>query len=40
VAAFFVVVSIHHYFMDAVIWRRENPETRYLAHDPPAPVAA
>jgi hypothetical protein len=29
-AAFFVVVNIHHYFMDNAIWRRENPETRYL----------
>jgi hypothetical protein len=29
-AAFFVVVNIHHYFMDNVIWRRENPDTRYL----------
>lgn len=29
-AAFYVVVNIHHYFMDYVIWRRENPETRYL----------
>ena len=29
-AAFFVFVNIHHYFMDNVIWRRENPETRYL----------
>lgn len=29
-AAFFVVVNIHHYLMDAVIWRRENPDTRYL----------
>ena len=29
-AAFFVVVNIHHYFMDFVIWRRENPETRHL----------
>lgn len=29
-AAIFVVVNIHHYFMDNVIWRRENPETRYL----------
>jgi hypothetical protein len=29
-AAFFVVVNIHHYFMDAVIWRRDNPDTRYL----------
>lgn len=29
-AAFFVVVSVHHYFMDGVIWRRENPDMRYL----------
>jgi hypothetical protein len=29
-AAIFVFVNIHHYFMDHVIWRRENPETRYL----------
>lgn len=29
-AAFFVFVNIHHYFMDTVIWRRENPETRHL----------
>jgi hypothetical protein len=30
-AAFAAFVNIHHYLMDAVIWRRENPETRYLA---------
>lgn len=29
-AAFFVIVNIHHYFMDHVVWRRENPETRWL----------
>jgi hypothetical protein len=29
-AAFFAFVNIHHYFMDHVIWRRENPETRFL----------
>jgi len=29
-AAFFVFVNLHHYFMDNVIWRRENPDTRYL----------
>ena len=23
-------VNIHHYFMDHVIWRRDNPDTRYL----------
>jgi hypothetical protein len=29
-AAIFVFVNIHHYFMDTVLWRRENPETQYL----------
>ncbi|MDI3292127.1 hypothetical protein [Polyangium sp. 15x6] len=29
-AALYAFVNIHHYFMDTVIWRRENPETRYL----------
>lgn len=29
-AAFFVFLNVHHYFMDAVVWRRENPETRWL----------
>ncbi len=29
-AAFFVFVNVHHYFMDNVIWRRENPDTRHL----------
>jgi hypothetical protein len=29
-AAFFVAVSIHHYFMDSVIWRRDNPDTRWF----------
>ena len=29
-AVFFVVVSVHHYFMDHVVWRRDNPTTRYL----------
>lgn len=29
-AAIFVFVNIHHYFMDHVIWRRENPDTNYL----------
>lgn len=36
-AAFFVMVNIHHYFMDHVIWRRENPDTRYLKDAKPAP---
>jgi hypothetical protein len=30
-AVIFVFVNVHHYFMDTVLWRRENPETRYLA---------
>ena len=30
-AAIYAFVNIHHYLMDSVIWRRENPETRYLA---------
>lgn len=29
-AAIYAFVNIHHYFMDTVIWRRENPRTRYL----------
>jgi hypothetical protein len=29
-AALFAFVNIHHYFMDNVIWRRENPDTQYL----------
>jgi hypothetical protein len=29
-ATLYAFVNIHHFFMDAVIWRRENPETRYL----------
>ncbi len=30
-AALYTFVNLHHFFMDSVIWRRENPETRYLA---------
>ena len=29
-AALFTFVNLHHYFMDFVIWRRENAEMRYL----------
>jgi hypothetical protein len=29
-AALFTIVNLHHYFMDAVLWRRDNAETRYL----------
>jgi hypothetical protein len=31
-AALFVFVNLHHYLMDMVIWRRDNPLTRYLRH--------
>ena len=33
-AALYTLVNVHHFAMDAVIWRRQNPETRYLV--PPA----
>lgn len=39
-AAFAIVINIHHYFMDNVIWRRDNPETRYLRALTPAAAAA
>jgi hypothetical protein len=29
-AALYTFVNIHHFLMDSVIWRRDNPETRYL----------
>jgi hypothetical protein len=29
-SAVFALVNIHHYLMDTVLWRRENPATRYL----------
>ena len=38
-AAFAFVINIHHYFMDNVIWRRENPETRFLLGPDPTPDA-
>ena len=37
-ATLFTFVNLHHYLMDHVIWRRENPETKYL-QDAPAAVA-
>jgi len=30
-AAFVTFVNLHHYFMDSVLWRRDNPETRFLS---------
>jgi hypothetical protein len=29
-AALYAFINIHHYFMDTVIWRNDNPLTRYL----------
>ncbi len=29
-AVIYAFVNIHHYFMDTVIWRKDNPEMRYL----------
>ncbi len=29
-AAIYTFVNLHHFAMDAVIWRKDNPETRYL----------
>jgi hypothetical protein len=39
-AAVFTFVNVHHYFMDHVIWRRENPETKYLQDVPAKPIPA
>lgn len=33
-AALYAFVNLHHYFMDHVIWRRENPRTRHLRASP------
>jgi hypothetical protein len=41
-AALYTFVNLHHYFMDHVIWRRDNPLTRYLrapSAGAPVPVA-
>lgn len=32
-AVLYVIVNVHHYFMDNVIWRRDNPDTRWLFAD-------
>jgi hypothetical protein len=29
-AVLFIFVNVHHYFMDFVIWRRDNPDIRHL----------
>jgi hypothetical protein len=33
--AFWIFINIHHYFLDNVMWRRENPETRHFLFDTP-----
>jgi hypothetical protein len=34
---FWIVINVHHYFIDNVLWRRENPETgQYLFGRTPA----
>jgi hypothetical protein len=38
-AALYALVNIHHYFMDAAIWRREHAETRYLTESDGAAVS-
>jgi hypothetical protein len=25
---FWICINVHHYFLDNVMWRRENPDTR------------
>jgi hypothetical protein len=25
---FWIFINVHHYFLDSVMWRRENPDTR------------
>jgi hypothetical protein len=35
-AALYAFVNLHHFFMDAVLWRRENPEMRLLTAARPA----
>jgi hypothetical protein len=29
-AALYTFVNVHHFFMDSVVWRRDNAETKYL----------
>jgi hypothetical protein len=39
-AALYAFVNIHHFLMDAVLWRRDNPQTRYLHMTESSPRAA
>ena len=32
-AALYVIVNVHHFAMDSVLWRRENPAMRFLTAD-------
>ena len=33
---FWIFINVHHYFLDNVMWRRENPETRKYLFSRPA----
>ncbi len=35
-AALYVVINVHHYLMDFVLWRRESPVARWLRDIPPS----
>ena len=38
-AIFLLAINIHHYFIDNVLWRKENPDvSRYLFGNKPAPT--
>jgi hypothetical protein len=40
-AIFWMFINIHHYFLDSVMWRRENADMKkYLFVAPPKPAAA
>ena len=32
-----ISINLHHYFIDSVIWRRDNPHVRRLLFSVPAP---
>ncbi|MEX1317921.1 MAG: hypothetical protein AB1Z22_12465, partial [Synechococcaceae cyanobacterium] len=33
--SFWIFINIHHYFMDSVMWRRENHEVAQYLFNPP-----
>ncbi|HEX2731789.1 MAG TPA: hypothetical protein VHM70_09295 [Polyangiaceae bacterium] len=38
-AALSVFINVHHYFIDAVMWRRESPDARFVMLRSPDPLA-